>query len=169
MDQTYTNLGAAILQTPIKTWIILAVILFFGITSLKKQVVYPPKLLVIPAFLMYFKFPIFFHRAPYLYISMLAVGLIIGVVTTSKLKVTWQKFPKRLILPGSSSTLWILGTFFCIKYGYGLLLKMNPDQAASWAWLDTAISGLLPGYTWAKGLFFCYQYFYSHPNYKPKV
>ncbi len=161
MGQYSNSVISAVIHTPFKIWIILGIMILFGVRSLKKQVIYPPQLLLVPATLMCFKFPIFFHRAPYVYISMLAVGLLIGVVVASHMRISWQKFPKRLVLPGGPSTLWILCSFFCIKYGYGILHAIDPVQSSHWAWIDTGVSGLLPGYTWAKGLYFSYRYFFD--------
>jgi hypothetical protein len=162
MGQYSKSVISAVIHTPVEIWIILGMMILFGVRSLKKQVIYPPQLLLIPATLMCFKFPIFFNRAPYLYISMLAVGLLIGVVAASHMRISWQKFPRRLVLPGGPSTLWILCSFFCIKYAYGILHEIDQVQSSHWAWIDTGVSGLLPGYSWAKGLYFSYQYFFGH-------
>ena len=161
MDEYCNSVISAVLHTPPKVWIVLGIMILFGVRSLKKQFIYPPQLLLVPAILMCFKFPVFFHRAPYVYISMLALGLFIGFIVASRMRISWQYFPKRMILPGSPSTLYILCLFFCIKYAYGILHAIDLDQASHWAWIDTGVSGLLPGYTWAKGLYFCYLYFFD--------
>jgi hypothetical protein len=154
----------AVSKTPLWVWLTLLYMIYVGMRALRPQVVYPPTLLLVPAVLMAFKFPIFFSKAPHLYLSMLGFGFVIGLIAAAKTRIISQKFPHRLILPGGPSTLIVLLGFFCIKYHYGLLHAIDPEQASRWAWLDTSVSGLLPGYSWAKGLFFSYCFF--RPWYK---
>jgi len=160
-----TSWPKALLHTPFWVWGVLVYMIYVGVRALRPQKVYPPVLLLVPALLMGFKFPVFFSRAPHLYIGMLAFGFMIGWISAKKMPIRWQHFPRRLILPGSPTTLVVLMVFFSTKYTYGLMHALYPDQAAGWSWLDTGISGLLPGYSWAKGIFLSYRFFSAHPKY----
>lgn len=164
-----SSLVQAVFHTPHWVWLVLIYMIAVGRRSLRPRAVYPPMLLLVPAVLMVFKFPIFFSRAPHLYLSMLACGLMLGIIFGCKTRLTWQKKPRRLILPGSVFPLCMLLGFFCIKYAYGLLHALDPAYALHWAWLDTSISGLLPGYSWGKGLFFSHSFFStSRKHEKPR-
>jgi hypothetical protein len=154
----------AIQHTPIWVWALFAYIFWVGIQALHTQKVYPPSMLIIPAIMAAFKFPIFFEKAPYLYMGSFFLGGGLGLLSSATIKIQWSRYPTRLILPGGHSTLISLVSFFSFKYIYALWMVVNHELASEWAWLDIGISGLFPGYNWAKGLFFTQLFFRHHKN-----
>ena len=149
----------AIRHTPMWVWALFAYILWVGIRALRTQKVWPPSMLIVPAIMAIFKFPVFFEKAPYLYMGTLFLGGGLGLLSSATACIEWSRNPRRLILPGSVTTFILLVSFFGFKYIYALWMVVNPELAAEWSWLDTGISGLFPGYNWAKGLFFTHLFF----------
>ena len=152
------DIGTAMGKTPLWVWAVLAYIIYIGVRALRPQSVYPPTLLILPLALMFSKFHVFFDSAPYIYIGMLTLGGLWGVRNAIKMPLVIVP-SGRLVIPASMAPLFILITFFCAKYIFGLMRALNPELAQSWSWVDVSASGLLPGYNWGKGLTLCARFF----------
>jgi teichoic acid transport system permease protein len=156
------RLITAVLHTPWWVWGVFVYMLYMGVRALRPKSIYPPDLLILPLVMVLFKFPTFFAQAPYLYLGTLAIGGFLGVYTGCNMPLVLDR-KRHLLIPGGINHLVIVMSFFFTKYIYGLMHTLYPELAQSWSWIDISASGLLPGYSWGKGLTLCKRFFQQKP------
>jgi hypothetical protein len=146
--------------TPIWVWCVFAYLIFVGIKASKQRIVYIPKLFIIPVILSALKYKIFLSAsfAVYLsYFTCLLLSIIIGFKIAKG-----QKFETlnnlQVKLPGDYSTIFILMTFFIIKYIFGYINAIDHELYQDLSVLELSASGIFSGYFLGKAIFYLKSY-----------
>lgn len=141
-------------ETPIWVWGILAYIVFVGINATKQQIIFVPRLFIVPALLMYFRIQdvMATHLMGYL-----CVGLIVGVIVgyffkSPPLNVNKQKY--QVELSGSYLPLILLLTLFSMEYTFGVLGSMQHPYAKEYKYLEVLFSMLISGFFLGKAVYY---------------
>lgn len=136
--------------TPLWVYAIFAYILFIGIRATKPQKTSFYKMLILPiVFLfltLYKKYNLELSHL-LIYAVALIIGILIGWILTSKLKITVDKTTKMVSMPGTYSVLILSLAFFVIKYYVGFTYATDPIQKTNILLygLDQVASGLITG------------------------
>jgi hypothetical protein len=144
--------------TPFYVWIILGYLLFIGIKSLRTQIVYLPKLFIIPLVLLSIRYTIFLSQDVIVFCFVIFLGVIGSFGIHMNKKITIIKNAKSIEVPGSYVTLVLLISFFAVKYYFGALKSIAPDVALKFSFIEHTMSGLFSGYFIGRALGYVYQY-----------
>lgn len=147
--------------TPLYVWFILVYLLFVGINSLKQNIVYLPKLFIIPFVLLAIKYKAFLSGEAVVFFLVIAMASLGSFFIHANNKVEIVKNSQSVQVPGSYSTLIILLSFFFVKYYFGYLKSADPDLALKYSFIENIISGLFSGYLIGRAIRYTYQYFKS--------
>ncbi len=154
----------AINGTPIRVMIIFAYVIFIGIKSMRDRIVYLPKLFIIPAIFIGMKYKIFNLENPLIllyYLLTLLSGFSIGYLLGMKAKIEFLKNIKSVKLPGNYYTIFIILSFFSIKYFFGYIDATNSELAIKYYPLDICVSALYSGYFLGRAISCFYRYIKS--------
>jgi len=147
--------------TPLEVWVLFCYIIFVGLKATQKQIIFIPKLFIIPFILI--GVMIFSERnfSAALYILSLGVGTGIGALSSYDTPIKILKDIKSIEVPGTYLRLIILLLFFCIKYSFGYIEAINSKLTLKYLFLETIAIGLISGYF--LGIAACYSYrFYKN-------
>ena len=140
--------------SPIWVWAILAYIVFVGINATKQQIVFVPRLFIVPAILMYLRIQ---EAKSTDLIYYLCAGLIVGFIVgyffkSPPLKVIKQKY--QVQLTGSYFPLILLLIIFSMEYTFGVLGSMKHPFAQQYKYIKVLFSMLISGFFLGKAVYY---------------
>lgn len=145
--------------TPWWVWMMLGLLLWRGIHSLKTHTVSLLRIFIIPLVFTGWSVWGFCHRHPelwyfLLFILVILVGIVVGSLYLSSRPLHINYAKKEVTQRGSWLPLIISLLFFAVKYGLGLTAVLFPHWAAkgTWCLIDTVTSGLISGVAWGRCL-----------------
>jgi len=149
-----------IVSAPLYVWCILVYILFIGIWAMHERVVYLPKLFIITIVLTLLKYKIFIYGNSTIvltYLLFLILGCI-GFFLCQKTQIKILKDSKSVELPKNYYTIFILSSFFGIKYILGYLQANELEITSRYLIFDTSISALFSGYFFGRAIACLYRF-----------
>lgn len=152
----------AISGTPWWVWVIFIYLLLVGLKATRNRVIYLPKLYIIPIILIGLQYETFLSGKFFnvtLYLSLLCIGLGVGILSVLKAPIKTFKDLKSIELPGSYSTLIILLLFFSVKYIFGYLQATNPILYNQNEFLEIAINAAFSGFFLGRTLNYTYRFY----------
>lgn len=134
--------------TPLWVWGIFAYLLFVGVRGTKKRVVWVPQLFIIPVILISLKYKFFLTGGinVFAYLAAMLGGMVGGILVSKRTMLTVLKKEYSIELEGDYSLLFLLLTFFAIKYFFGMMQSIAPLQIAPFLICEAIISGCVSGY-----------------------
>lgn len=152
----------AISGTPVWVWVIFVYLSLVGLKATRNRVIYLPKLYIIPIILIGLQYETFFSKNNFyiaLYLSLLFIGLGVGILSVLKTPIKILKDLKSIELPGSYSTLIILLLFFCVKYIFGYLEATNPILYGQYEFFEISINAAFSGFFLGRTLTYTYRFY----------
>ena len=135
-------------------WAVLCYLVFVGVQALRPHVVYIPKLLLIPTVLIGMQYKILLSDYFNTYFGFLCVGVMIGIFLTLKSRAVVNQKNYTVSMPGSGVTLFVLLSFFIMKYTLGYLQAQNVAQASNYLLINIGLSALFSGYLLGRAVYF---------------
>lgn len=146
-------------RTPFYVWAVLIYLFFIGIKSMKTRGVYLPTLFIIPCLLLAMKYKTFFSRDAMVFLPVMVLSALGSFFISAGHNIKVIKRTRSIEVPGNYATLFILLSFFSMKYYFGYLNSVNPQLALEYSFIDNAISGLFSGYFIGRAWRYTYRYF----------
>lgn len=147
--------------TPLWVYGIFAYLLWVGINASKQRTLFIPILFILPTVLFGLKVDSLFKLQSttlWLYFgSFLLVGAVIGWLQAAFSKVTIDKKTKSVTIPGSWQTLVLVLLVFTLKYYFGYMQAVHPEEYQSLLLVDVATSAAITGYFYGRVFNFMYQ------------
>lgn len=154
MDPLYDMIDG----TPLWVWLVLCYLLFVGIRDLKTNIVYLPKLFIIPVLFLVIQYKLFFSSNAAIFISIILSTMLLSFLAHTQRSVEILKQAKAVKLPGSAFMLLTLIFVFALKYFFGYLKTTAPDLADRYSIINIIISGILSGYFLGRAICYVYKY-----------
>ena len=156
--------SGVLMGTPWWVWVVLVYLIVVGINASRHQIVYLPRLFIIPILLIGFKYKFFLAGSAWLillYLASLSLGVGIGFLQGMRAKVRIFRELLYVEIPGSWWTLFLLLTIFCINFMLGVLWALDPLLAAKYFAVVLSISAMITGFFLGKALS-CLNRFLKH-------
>ena len=151
---------AIISNTPLWVWSLFVFLAYIGVNATFKRTRALPSLFVLPIVFMCFKI----KNIPSTQLTMLFSGITIGIIvgwlsalyTPIKIIKEWRAVE----IPGSYTPLVLMMLFFAFKY-YFAVVQSRCGCLDQYLWLDSFLSGLVPGYFLGRSLVYTWRFFYD--------
>ncbi len=148
MTQSLMLVAGVIAGMPWWVWGILVYLLFVGIDATRDQVVFVPKLFIIPTILFWVRRHFFATASPFLltvYFGTLLLSGLLQYLFIRKTSVVVVKEKYSVKIEGTYTTLALLMVFFWAKCIFGYLHSEYPALAAQYFVYEVAVNALIAG------------------------
>lgn len=147
--------------TPIWVWFVFAYLMHIGIKSLTPQIIYLPKLFIMPIVLTVMKYKAFYSGGTKVlvhYIIGIVLGIIVGGIVAHKDKIKVIDTKLSVEIPGSSYTIILMILHFCCRYFFGYHYARHAELYGQIVLFDSLVSSIFAGFFLGRAIIYVNKY-----------